>query len=155
VEELFAGRGINIPEAMARLQKIARELDLPWGDRKKTYNSRFAQELGKWADTKGKGNEYHNAVFRAYFGDGKNIAKPDVLMGLVKAAGLPADEGKEALQKRTFKESVDADWALAEQRGISSVPTFELNGQTVAGAQPYEVLEQFLLKNGTKKRGAS
>jgi predicted DsbA family dithiol-disulfide isomerase len=70
LEELFAGRDIDIPSAMARLKKVARELDLPWGERKKTYNSRLAQELGKWAETKGKGDEYHDAVFRAYFVDG-------------------------------------------------------------------------------------
>ena len=50
LEELFAGRNIDIPSAMARLKRVAKELDLPWGERKKTYNSRLAQELGKWAD---------------------------------------------------------------------------------------------------------
>jgi len=153
VEELFAGRNINIPAAMAHLQKVARELDLPWGERKKTYNSRLAQELGKWAEIKGKGNEYHDAVFRAYFGTGKNIAKPDVLRELAKAVGLPENEAGEAIRMRTFREPVDADWALVEQMGISSVPTFALNGQIVAGAQPYEILEKFLLENGVKPKG--
>ena len=109
MEELFAGRDIDIPSAMARLKKVAKELELPWGERKKTYNSRLAQELGKWAETKGKGDEYHDAVFRAYFVAGKNIAKPGVLMGLVKAVGLPENEAGEALQMRAFKESVDSD----------------------------------------------
>ena len=138
---------------MARLKKAAKELDLPWGERKKTYNSRLAQELGKWAEAKGKGDEYHDAVFRAYFVDGKNIAKTDVLMGLVKTVGLPENEAREALQMRAFKESVDSDWALVDKMGISSVPTFALNDQTVVGAQPYEVLEQFLRENGVKRKG--
>jgi predicted DsbA family dithiol-disulfide isomerase len=137
---------------MARLKKVAKELDLPWGERKKTYNSRLAQELGKWAETKGKGDEYHNAVFRAYFVDGKNIAKTDVLMGLVKTVGLPENEARDALQMRAFKESVDSDWDLAHRIGISSVPTFVLNHHAVVGAQPYEGLEQFLRKNGVKRK---
>ena len=127
-------------------------MDLPWGERKKTYNSRLAQELGKWAETKGKGNEFHNAVFRAYFVDGENIAKTDVLVELVKAVGLPENEASKALQMRAFKESVDSDWDLAYQMGISAVPTFVLNHQTVVGAQPYEVLEQFLRTNGIKSK---
>jgi len=127
-------------------------LGLPLGERKKTYNSRLAQELGKWAETKGKGDEYHDAVFRAYFVDSKNIAKTDVLMGLVKAVGLPENEAREALQMRTFKEAVDSDWDLAHRMGISAVPTFVLNHQTVVGAQPYEVLEQFLRNNGVKRK---
>jgi predicted DsbA family dithiol-disulfide isomerase len=137
---------------MARLKKVAKELDLPLGERKKTYNSRLAQELGKWAETKGKGDEYHDAVFRAYFVDGKNIAKTDVLMGLVKAVGLPENKAREALQMRAFKESVDSDWDPAHRIGISAVPTFVFNHQTLVGAQPYEVLEQFLRNNGVKRK---
>ena len=137
---------------MTRLKKVAKELDLPWGERKKTYNSRLAQELGKWAETKGKGDQYHDAVFRAYFVDGKNIAKTDVLMGLVKVVGLPENEAREALQMRDFKASVDSDWALVDEMGITSVPTFALNHQTLVGAEPYEALEQFLLRNGVKRR---
>ena len=155
MEELFFGRNIDIPSAMARLKKVAKELDLPWGDRKKTYNSRRAQELGKWAETKGKGDEYHNAVFRAYFVDGKNIAKTDVLIGLVIAVGLPENEAREALQMSAFKESVDSDWTLVDKLGISSVPTFVVDGEAVAGAQPYEVLEQLLLDKGVKRKRSS
>jgi predicted DsbA family dithiol-disulfide isomerase len=155
LEELFAGRNMDIPSAMARLKKVAKELDLPWGERKKSYNSRLAQELGKWAEAKGKGDEYHDAVFRAYFVDGKNIANPDVLLGLVKAMGLPENEAGEALQMRAFKESVDSDWILVDKLGITSVPTFVVDGGAVAGAQPYEVLEQFLLDKGVKRKRAS
>jgi predicted DsbA family dithiol-disulfide isomerase len=152
LEELFAGQNKDIPSAMARLKRVAGELGLPWGERKMSFNTRSAQELGKWAESKGKGDEYHDAVFRAYFVDGKNIAKTDVLMELVTAVGLPEDEAGEALHTRAFRESVDSDWALVEKMGIESVPTFVVDGRTVVGAQPYEVLEQFLLENGVKRR---
>ena len=152
MREIYAARMINMPEALARLKKVAEKLDLPMRERKKTYNSRLAQELGKWAETKGKGNEFHNAVFRVYFADGKNIAKTGVLAGLAKAAGLPEKEAREVLKMRTFKESVDSDWELAYQLGISSVPTFVLDHEAVVGAQPYEILEQFLLDKGVKRK---
>ena len=54
-------------QAITRLKRAAEELGLPLGERKKTYNSRRAQELGKWAETAGKGDEFHDAVFCAYF----------------------------------------------------------------------------------------
>lgn len=152
LEELFAGRNMDIPAAMARLKKTAAELGLPWGERKKSYNSRLAQELGKWAEAKGRGNEFHDLAFRAYFVDGKNIARRDVLIGLAKAAGLPESDAGNVLEMRTFREAVDSDWELVEQMGISSVPTFVIDRQAVAGAQPYEVLEQFLLDNGVSRR---
>jgi hypothetical protein len=49
MKEVYAARIINMPRAMTRLKKVAEELGLPFGERKKTYNSRLAQELGKWA----------------------------------------------------------------------------------------------------------
>ena len=152
MKEVYAARIIDIPQAMTRLKKVAEELGLPLGKRKKTYNSRRAQELGKWAESRGKGDEFHNAVFRAYFADGKNIARATVLAAIVKEMGLSEKEVREVLKKRTFQDAVDSDWELAYQLGISSVPTFVVDDEAVVGAQPYEVLEQFLLEKGVKRK---
>ena len=154
LEDLFAGRNMDIPSMLARLKSVADELSLPWGTRKKTYNSRLAQELGKWAESNGKGDEFHDAVFRAYFVDGKNIGKIDVLAGLAKSVGLPEKEARKVLQSRTFKDAVDSDWARCRELGITAVPTFVIDHHAVVGAQPYETLEQFLKNNGVKKRRA-
>ena len=76
------------PSSMERLKQVAAELRLPWGMRTRTYNSRRAQELGKWAESLGKGDEFHLAVFRAYFADGKNIADISVLKEIAGTIGL-------------------------------------------------------------------
>ena len=145
---------MDIAKMMLRLKKVADEVGLPLGERQKTYNSRLAQELAKWAESKGRGDEFHDAVFRAYFVDGKNIGKIEELVALAKSTGLPAEEAQTILQARTFKDAVDSDWAKSHQMGITAVPTFVIDRQTVVGAQPYEVLEQFLKANGVKKRGS-
>jgi len=155
LEDLFAGRNMDIPAMLARLKGVADELGLPWGTRKKTYNSRLAQELGKWADAESPGLPVHDALFRAYFVDGKNIGKIDILAGLAKSVGLPEKEAKKVLQSRTFKDAVDSDWARCRELGITAVPTFVIDHHAVVGAQPYEALEQFLKKNGVKERRAS
>jgi predicted DsbA family dithiol-disulfide isomerase len=152
LEELFAGRSIDISKMMSRLKQVADDLGLPLGERKKTYNSRLAQELAKWAEAKGKGDPYHEAAFRAYFVDGKNIGKIDVLVDLAKSIGLPEGEGRSILESRTFKKAVDADWARSRALGITGVPTFLIDHQAVVGAQPYEVLEEFLKTCGVQKR---
>jgi predicted DsbA family dithiol-disulfide isomerase len=135
-----------------RHKKAAAEVGLPLGERTRTYNSRLAAELGKWAESRGKGDAFHHAVFRAYYVDGVNIAKADELITLVEAVGLPEKEAGDVLKTRSFREAVDSDWDLAYRMGISSVPTFVLDRQAVVGAQPYEVLEQFLLSNGVKRK---
>ena len=117
-----------------------------------TFNSRLAAELGKWAESKGKGEEFHKAVFKAYYVDGINIAKIDELVSLARAAGLPDQEALEVLKTRSFRKAVDSDWELSEQLGISAVPTFVLNEWSVVGAQPYEILEKFLLDHGVERK---
>jgi predicted DsbA family dithiol-disulfide isomerase len=152
LEELFAGRPVDIKRIVLRLRQVADGLGLPMGERKKTYNSRLAQELAKWAESKGKGDPFHTAVFRAYFVDGKNISKVDELVTLAKSIGLPEEEAQSVLESRTFKGAVDSDWSRSRALGVTAVPTFIIDHQSVVGFQPYEVLEQFLKTCGAKKR---
>jgi protein-disulfide isomerase len=51
-----------------------------------------------------------------------------------------------------FKASVDADWALSQEKSITAVPTLVLNQDRVVGAQPNEALEGLMEANGVKKR---
>ena len=155
LEKLFGGDPANLREKQERQRRVAEDLGLPWGERKKTFNSRLAQELGKWAESKGRGEPFYQAVFRAYFVDGVNISKKEILIQLAESAGLPGKEAGEVLEKRKFRREVDADWDLAHQRGITAVPTFIIGDRAVVGAQPYEVLETFLLNNGARKRSVA
>ena len=152
LEDLFAGRGLDIPQMMAHLKAVAQKEGLPLNIRTMTFNTRLAQELGKWAEKHGKGDEFHNAVFRAYFVQGKNIGDVDELVSLSESVGLSGKESRNVLEKRTFKEAVDLDWSRAYEMGITAVPTFVMNGQVMAGAQPYEVLERFVKINNVRKR---
>lgn len=152
LEELFAGRNIDINKAQERLRQVARELNLPLGERKKTFNSRLTQELAKWAASKGVGEKFHRAVFSAYFVEGINIGKGDELIRLSKSIGLPEQEAKEVLKSRRYKGEVDSDWNYCYAQGVTAVPTFAINHQKVVGFQPYEALEQLLKTKGIKKR---
>jgi predicted DsbA family dithiol-disulfide isomerase len=151
--ELYAGRGVD-PEAMyARMKSLMDTEGLPYGRRTHTYNSRLAQELGKWADTQTGGAAIHDALYRAYFVDARNIGDVEVLVDVAKSVGLDSVEARRVLTERRFKDAVDADWAKSRQYGVTGVPTFVARGYGVVGAQPYEVLEQLLDKVGAKRRG--
>lgn len=135
-----------------RLRKVADEEGLPLAERKMTYNSRLAQELGKWAESEGRGEPFHNAVFRAYFAQGINIGKIQELVDVAKSVGLSGEEAQDVLETRAFKEAVDLDWSRARSVGVTAVPTFLINQRFVVGAQPYNVLEQLLKVSGVKNR---
>lgn len=144
LEQLFAGRPVDVGEMMVRLRDTARQLGLPFGERQMTFNSRRAQELGKWAESKGKGDAFHHAMFRAYFVEGKNIAKIEVLTAAAQQVGLDAAEAAAVLVDGSFSGAVDADWQLSWQRGVRAVPTFAIRHSTLAGAQPYAALTRML-----------
>ena len=144
LEELFRGRGYDIPKMQAQMRARMAAEGLPYGERKMTYNSRLAQELGKWAESQPGGEAIHDALFRAYFVDAKNIGDPAVLIDIAKSVGLDEAKAREVLEKRTHKGAVDADWEKSRRYGVTGVPTFVVGDRGVVGAQPYETLEELV-----------
>ena len=151
LETLFAGR-IDTEQIMSRLRLAAQEAGLPYGNREMTYNSRLAQELAKWAESKGKEKEFHWAVFEAYFVHGMNIGDISILEKLVRRIGLSGEEAGEILRQRRFKEDVDSDWIRSRQMGIQAVPSFSFENRVLVGALPYEKITAFVEAAGVKKR---
>jgi predicted DsbA family dithiol-disulfide isomerase len=152
LQDLFRGRNMDIEQMMSYLKRIAKEEGLPFGERTMTYNSRLAQELGKWAECRGKGREFHSAVFRAYFAHGKNIGEKSTLLDLAISTGFAGDEAEKVLTQRTHRNEVDQDWSRSRAMGVTAVPTFLIRGQRIVGAQPYEALAQFIRNAGVIKR---
>jgi predicted DsbA family dithiol-disulfide isomerase len=151
--ERFAGRPAAEVEArQTRMEGLMAAEGLPYGKRTHTYNSRLAQELGKWAETQERGDAFHDAMFRAYFVESQNIGDIDTLIQIAERVGLPADEARAVLTERRFKAEVDADWQRSSAFGITGVPTFVANGHGVVGAQPYETLERLLTVAGATPR---
>jgi predicted DsbA family dithiol-disulfide isomerase len=144
LEELFRGRGYDVPKMQAQMRARMEAEGLPYGNRTMTYNSRLAQELGAWADTQPGGEAIHDALFKAYFVEGRNIGEVEELLKIAKSIGLPEDEARQVLEKRTFKAAIDADWEKSRQYGVTGVPTFVAGGHGVVGAQPYETLVQLI-----------
>ena len=142
--ELFAGRGYDIEQMQAQMRARMAAEGLPYGDRTMTYNSRLAQELAAWADTQPEGEAIHDALFRAYFVDARDIGDPEVLVEIAASVGLPGDQAREVIEKRTHRAAVDADWNRSREYGVTGVPTFVAGGHGVVGAQPYEALEELV-----------
>src|SRR5258708_16931548 len=116
--EVYAGRNVD-PEAMYQRMKGLMDAEgLPYGRRTHTYNSRLAQELGKWADTQPGGWAIHDKLYQAYFVEARNIGDPDVLVEIAQSVGLPADEARAVIAERRFKGCGGAP--LAQMPSISA-----------------------------------
>ncbi len=152
LEQLFAGRNIDIAVSQARMKQLMAEEGLPYGERTMTYNSRLAQELAKWAESQRGGESIHDALFRAYFVEGLNIAILDNLLAIAEQVGLDAEQARAVLTERWMRDAVDADWQRSEHLGVTGVPTFVVGNRGVVGAQPYQSLERLMVEAGAERR---
>ena len=145
LEELFPGR--DLTPMKENMKKLMTEAGLDYGERTHTFNSRLAQELGKWADTQNETSDIHNLIYQAYFVEGKNIGDIDELLKIAEKAGFDKKDAKKILDNRLFKSLVDEDWQKSREFGITGVPTFQCNQNFLVGCQRYEMLERFISRS--------
>lgn len=111
-------------------------------------NSFNAHRLIQFAKTQNLANETEEALFKAHFSEGKNIADKEVLFELGKDLGLDEDKLAEALGSQKYDGAVRDDQAKAASLGISGVPFFVFNNKYgVSGAQPVSVFLETLEKS--------
>jgi predicted DsbA family dithiol-disulfide isomerase len=131
-----------------RLNTMAREqysLELNRGPL--GIHSRSALVGAKYADAVGKGPQYHDALFRAYWQRANNIEDVDVLVEIAQPIGLEREAFLMALQDERYSARVDADIDEAYSYGLTGVPALIFGRRyLVSGAQPYEVLRQVVDK---------
>ncbi len=153
LQDMFGCGPEEIEAKNTRMKGLMETEGLSYNDRSHTYNSRLAQEIGTWADTQAGGEAIHDKFYEAYFVNGRNVGDLDVIIDVVKSAGLDEQEARAVLDDRRFKDAVDADWEKSHSYGVTGVPTFVCKGQGLVGAQPYEGLEQLMQEAGAERRG--
>src|SRR5207244_13032815 len=94
--DLFAGRNVDAQAMQAQMKARMAAEGLPYGERAMTYNSRLAQELGKWADTQPGGEAIHDALCRASFVEARDISQLPLLLHIPQPVGPSADRADEA-----------------------------------------------------------
>jgi protein-disulfide isomerase len=101
-----------------------------------------AQSAAEAADCAGEQGAYwkfHDALFSEKYGLGL-----DAYREYASDLGLDADALIACVNAGRYTNEVKADAAFAEGLGVSSTPTFFINGIAIVGAQPYEVFKQVI-----------
>jgi len=111
-----------------------------WG-----VKSRMALEGAKYAEEKGVGEAYHEAMFKAHFVEDRDFGNLDTLATLAEEVGLDRQEFVEVVEKGVYAEAVEKDVAEAHAYGINGVPATIVQGKyMVSGAQPLEALQDIV-----------
>lgn len=116
-------------------------------DRAVVANSFKAHRFSHLATKHGLGDAAEEALFKAYFSQGRNIDDNKTLLDLAAEIGLDAIEAQQMLNTTTFSAEVNEDIAEARELGISGVPFYVFNRKyAVSGAQPPQLFLQTLRK---------
>ena len=110
-----------------------------------TPNTLDAHRLIHWAGVEEKQNAVVDALFAAYFQNGRNIGDSEVLADIADSCGMDAAVVLKLLNSEADKEETCARDASARDMGVNSVPTFIVAGQhAVPGAQPAALWTQVI-----------
>ncbi|MDO5025248.1 MAG: DsbA family oxidoreductase [Trueperella sp.] len=155
VENLSQAQGASAAEATETLHQIT-ELAAGEGleinfDLVQEVNAFLAHQLVYAAKATGDtplaaaiaGAEMFEALFRAHFTAGRNIADPATLVEIAEEFGLDADITADVLESGEYADEVRGDIRDAATLEITGVPFFVVGGRFgLSGAQPPEVFAQ-------------
>jgi len=123
---------------------------------KRSPNTVDSHRLIHFAELMQRQNEVVEAVYRAYFLEGRDIGDQDVLADLAAQTGIPRDDAARYLQSGADRDVVVAGDERARALGVNGVPCFIIDRKyAVSGAQLPEVFHQvFDLVNQEQSQAA-
>ena len=132
---LAAGQEEQIPFAFEKIQR--------------TPNTFSAHRLVWHAAQQGKQDKVVEALFRAYFLEGKNIGDVKILTHVADEAGLDRTEAETFLASDKGVVEVQGEEAAGRKLGIRGVPYFVLNGSiAISGAQSPDIFVSAIRQAG-------
>ncbi len=138
---------IDWDDLYRNLKQQGARYDIIFNDVTILANSRKVLEASEFARDNGKYDTFHEAVFKAYFTDLKDIGRLDVIYSVADEVGLDTAGLQQALEQDTYYPRLQQTTAMAHSMGINSAPTFIINKKySVVGAQPTDAFRDILQK---------
>ena len=113
--------------------------------RARIYNTFDAHRLLHWAELEGHQLELKQALFKAYFTDGKNPSDHATLIRVAGEVGLDTKRAAAVLATNEYADEVRAQEQFYQGNGIHAVPAVIINEKhLIQGGQPVAAFEQAL-----------
>ena len=141
----------STPQQMARTHEMIRERGADVGfafdmsKRTRIYNTFDAHRLLHWAHGEGRQQELKNALFAAYFTEGRDPSDHAVLASVAGSVGLDTGRARQILESDEYAAEVREREQFYLDHGIHAVPAVIVNDRhLIQGGQPVEVFERVL-----------
>jgi len=129
------------------LLKEAGTIDFQFDHIERAPNTVDSHRLIRWAQGQGRQNETVEAVFKAFFTDGRDIGDIETLIDIGVNSGLERDILTSLFQEDRDREAIQQRAMQAAGMGINGVPFYIFNNQVaLSGAQTPEVIAQAIDK---------
>ncbi|WP_170586874.1 DsbA family oxidoreductase [Ruegeria arenilitoris] len=120
-------------------------LNIDFEAMKRTPNTLDSHRLIHWAGIEGKQNQVVDALFTAYFVQGRDIGDHEVLADIADSVGMDAAVVLKLLKSDADRDDIRQRDTHSREMGVNSVPTFIVaNQHAVPGAQPPELWAQVI-----------
>ncbi|NDV27837.1 DsbA family protein [Desulfovibrio sp. JC010] len=145
LDEYFPG--MNTALFFAEINQRAKRYGLFFGPQEVMSNSRLALMGGEFAKEHGCYHEYHEAVFKSFFSDCKNIGHMDVLLEAARQCGLDEQAFREALEQSVYLDKLKDTTRQARDKWVNAAPTFVIEGHgNVTGAASMDSFREIFSK---------
>ncbi|MFC1989733.1 DsbA family protein [Chloroflexota bacterium] len=104
--------------------------------------SRLALEVAEYAKEQGKFDQFHLAVFKAYWEEAKNIGLRSVIREIVQECGLDTNEVERCLDESCYTQAIKTQSEEAKWSGINGIPAYVVGGFIIEGVQPYQLFQR-------------
>jgi predicted DsbA family dithiol-disulfide isomerase len=151
IAEHIARKYGSTPDQLARNQEGIRArgaalgFTFEMGKRSRIYNTFDAHRLLHWAELEGRQHALKNALFTAYFTEGRDPSDREVLVEVATRAGLDPQQARDVLESGRYAAETRERERFYMQQGIQAVPSVIVNDRyLIQGGQPAEAFEQAL-----------
>jgi len=147
----------SIEKAAAIYEEIAKAgkeegIDFAFERIERAPNTLDSHRLIRWAGSAGCQDAVVEALFTAYFLEGRDISDHEILAEIASQSGMDAGLVARLLAEGRDRDLVGGEAAQARRMGVSGVPSFVFdNAYVVSGAQSPEVLAQVIDRLGGAK----
>lgn len=127
-----------------RMEEEAREMEVTLERPRIVPWSRKAHELAFVAREADAFGPVHEALYRAYFVEGRDLGRVDVLVEVGADCGLDRTAVKAALDVDRHAEELEAERSRAERQGVRGVPTLLDRDRKLEGFRRGDEIRTFL-----------
>jgi len=140
----------------SRLSSAATEagVELRLDLQRRRPNTLDSHRLIHWAQQDGVQDAVVEALFCGYFCEGRDIGDREQLAALAAAHGMNGARVRERLESHEDEDTILSQVEGQEDRGVSGVPWFFIEGFPVPGAQQVDLFERVIQRVLSKRRSA-